>query len=59
MRRVRYFEFFVAALVIGVMICFCYSLSLIEDTSVKEVFRGYVPSSAIVEADGYANLIAT
>jgi Mn2+/Fe2+ NRAMP family transporter len=53
MKGLRVFELFVAALVLGVVICFCIQLSLIKDTSVGEVFRGYLPSSAIVERDGY------
>ncbi|KAI9700029.1 MAG: hypothetical protein M1836_002563 [Candelina mexicana] len=52
MRRLRAFEFFVMALVIGVVICFCIQLSLIQNTSVGEVFRGYLPSSSIVRSDG-------
>ncbi|EHK99511.1 putative Manganese transporter SMF1 [Glarea lozoyensis 74030] len=43
---------FVMVLVLGVVICFCIQLSLIENTSVGEVFKGYLPSSAIVESDG-------
>ncbi|KAI9879566.1 MAG: hypothetical protein M1830_008100 [Pleopsidium flavum] len=52
MRRLRAFEFFVMALVLGVVICFCIELSLIKDTSVGEVFKGYLPSSAIVRDQG-------
>lgn len=52
MRRLRAFEFFVMALVLGVVICFCIQLSFIEDTSVSEVFRGYLPSSTIIRNQG-------
>ncbi|EPE33726.1 hypothetical protein GLAREA_06739 [Glarea lozoyensis ATCC 20868] len=52
MRGLRAFEMFVMVLVLGVVICFCIQLSLIENTSVGEVFKGYLPSSAIVESDG-------
>ncbi|PQE16876.1 metal ion transporter metal ion transporter protein [Rutstroemia sp. NJR-2017a BBW] len=52
MKRLRYFEMFVAALVLGVVVCFCIQLSLIQDTSVGEVFRGYLPSKAIVQSQG-------
>ncbi|CAG8956150.1 hypothetical protein HYFRA_00012067 [Hymenoscyphus fraxineus] len=52
MRGLRAFEFFVMALVLGVVVCFCIQLSLIENTSIREVFRGYLPSSAIIESDG-------
>ncbi|KAF7717996.1 Natural resistance-associated macrophage family protein [Penicillium ucsense] len=48
----RMFEFFVMALVLGVVICFCIQLSLIKGQPVGEVFRGYLPSSAIVTSDG-------
>lgn len=41
------------ALVLGVVICFCIELSYIEGVSVEEVFKGYIPSSSIVEAQGY------
>jgi metal iron transporter len=53
MKGLRAFEMFVVALVLGVVICFCIQLSLIKDTSVGEVFRGYLPSSAIVQSEGY------
>jgi metal iron transporter len=52
MKGLRAFEMFVVALVLGVVICFCIQLSLIKDTSVGEVFRGYLPSSAIVQSEG-------
>ncbi|KAF7874856.1 hypothetical protein EAF04_002030 [Stromatinia cepivora] len=52
MKRLRYFEMFVVALVLGVVICFCIQLSLIKDTSVGEVFKGYLPSKAIVQSKG-------
>ena len=52
MRALRLFELFVALLVLGVVICFCYQLSLIKDVGVGEVFRGYLPSSALVESEG-------
>ncbi|KAI8934518.1 hypothetical protein NX059_008217 [Plenodomus lindquistii] len=49
MRALRAFEYFVVLLVIGVAICFCFELSKIE-ASIGEVFRGYVPSSTLVES---------
>ncbi|KAJ5813853.1 uncharacterized protein N7503_000603 [Penicillium pulvis] len=52
MRGLRWFEFFVMALVLGVVICFCIQLSLIKNQSVGEVFRGYLPSTAIVQSEG-------
>ncbi|KIW02034.1 uncharacterized protein PV09_06537 [Verruconis gallopava] len=52
MRALRIFECFVALLVIGVAVCFCFQLSLIKAVSVGEVFRGYLPSSALVKSQG-------
>ncbi|KAH8697648.1 transporter protein smf2 [Talaromyces proteolyticus] len=48
----RAFEFFVMFLVIGVVICFCIQLSLIKEQSVGMVFRGYLPSAAVVQGSG-------
>ncbi|KAL4821762.1 natural resistance-associated macrophage protein-domain-containing protein [Aspergillus spinulosporus] len=48
----RLFEFFVMALVLGVVICFCIQLSLIKEQSIGNVFRGYLPSPAIVQSNG-------
>ncbi|KAF2753964.1 natural resistance-associated macrophage protein [Pseudovirgaria hyperparasitica] len=52
MRGLRYFEGFVALLVLGVVVCFIIQLSYIKNTSVGDVFRGYLPSSAIVQSKG-------
>ena len=52
MRRLRAFEYFVMALVLGVVICFCIELSLIQNVSVGEVFKGYLPSSTVVQGQG-------
>lgn len=51
--RLRYFETFVMLLVFGVVICFCIQLSMIENTSIGDVFRGYLPSSAVIRSNGY------
>lgn len=48
----RAFEFFVALLVLGVVICFCIQLSFIRGVTPGEVFRGYVPSSALIQGQG-------
>ena len=48
----RAFELFVALLVLGVVICFCIQLSYIQGVTPGEVFRGYVPSSALVQGRG-------
>lgn len=55
MKGLRAFEMFVVALVLGVVVCFCIQLSLIKDTSVGEVFRGFLPSSALVQSKGYGS----
>ncbi|KIW63372.1 hypothetical protein PV04_10221 [Phialophora macrospora] len=52
MMHLRLFEYFVMSLVLGVMVCFCIQLSYIKDTSAGEVFKGYLPSSAIVNGNG-------
>jgi len=52
MRALRAFEFFVMLLVLAVVVCFCVQLSLIKGASVEEVFRGYLPSSALVQSEG-------
>ena len=53
MKGLRAFEIFVTVLVLGVVICFCIQLSLIKNASIGKVFRGYLPSGAIAESDGY------
>ncbi|KAK3953397.1 natural resistance-associated macrophage protein-domain-containing protein [Pseudoneurospora amorphoporcata] len=52
MRGLRIFEFFVCILVMGVVVCFCIQLSMISNTSVGQVFRGYLPSVAVIEQQG-------
>lgn len=52
MRRLRAFEYFVMVLVLGVVICFCVELSIIKDTSVGAVFKGYLPSITIFRGQG-------
>lgn len=52
MRALRIFELGVALLVVGVVVCFCYQLSLLEGVNVGEVFKGYLPSSALIESKG-------
>ncbi|KAK9427617.1 natural resistance-associated macrophage protein-domain-containing protein [Lipomyces doorenjongii] len=52
MTAVRAFELFVMMLVLGVVVCFCIQLSLMPSTAVGEVFRGYIPSAAVVESNG-------
>ncbi|TVY84866.1 Manganese transporter SMF1 [Lachnellula suecica] len=57
MKGLRAFEIFVMFLVLGVVICFCIQLSLIKDTAVGEVFKGYLPSSAIVQSQGFVTAL--
>ncbi|KAG8630926.1 hypothetical protein KVT40_000066 [Elsinoe batatas] len=52
MKALRGFEFFVAALVLGVVVCFCIQLSLIEGVTAGEVFKGYIPNGAVTESKG-------
>ena len=52
MKRIRLFEYFVMALVLAVVICFCVQLTYIHDTPVGEVFRGYLPSSDVISGNG-------
>jgi metal iron transporter len=59
MKGLRAFEIFVMFLVLGVVICFCIQLSLVKNTSVGEVLKGYIPSSAIVQSQGYVNVPQT
>lgn len=51
MKGLRYFEMFIVCLVLGVVVCFCIQLSLIRDTSPGEVFKGYLPSSSLIESE--------
>ncbi|KAH7115668.1 NRAMP family [Dactylonectria macrodidyma] len=52
MRGLRIFEYFIMCLVLGVVVCFCIQLSLIKDTPIGQVLKGYLPSGAIVEQQG-------
>ncbi|KAI8958374.1 natural resistance-associated macrophage protein [Daldinia sp. FL1419] len=51
-RGLRMFECFVMFLVLAVVVCFCIQLSLIRDTSVGQVFLGYVPNDSITQSSG-------
>lgn len=52
MIHIRIFEYFVMALVLGVVVCFCIQLSYIQDTPIGSVFRGYLPSADIIRGNG-------
>lgn len=58
MRGLRIFELFVALLVLGVVVCFCFQLSLVQNVGVGEVFKGYLPSKVLVESEGYVSLVS-
>ncbi|QLG73709.1 hypothetical protein HG535_0F02200 [Zygotorulaspora mrakii] len=52
-RFIKMFEYGVALLVLGVCICFAVELAYIpKTTSVRRIFRGFVPSSQMFEHDG-------
>ncbi|RYO75527.1 hypothetical protein DL764_010410 [Monosporascus ibericus] len=52
MRGLRAFESFVMLLVLAVVVCFCIQLSLIENVSAGEVFKGYLPNDSVTESQG-------
>ena len=53
MRFIRMFEYAVALLVVGVVICFCVELAYLpKATSVRQIFRGFVPSKEMFENNG-------
>jgi metal iron transporter len=52
MLHIRIFEYFVMALVLGVVVCFCIQLSYVQNTSVGEVFKGYLPSADVIRGNG-------
>ncbi|RMZ66268.1 metal ion transporter metal ion transporter [Pyrenophora seminiperda CCB06] len=49
MTAIRGFEIFVALLVMGVVVCFCFELSKIH-ASAGEALLGYVPSSTLIKS---------
>lgn len=50
----RAFELVVVPLVLGVVVCFCIQLAMIDHSasSIGEVFLGYLPSSALIQQQG-------
>lgn len=52
---IYYFEYGVAMLVLGVVVCFAVQLARIPPTSVSEIFRGFVPSSVIFQGGAMYN----
>lgn len=57
MKGLRIFECFIACLVLSVVVCFCIQLSMIQETPVGDVFKGYLPSEAIIEGKGYVGTL--
>lgn len=58
-RFIKMFEYGVAILVFGVCICFAVELAYIpKDTSVRKVFRGFVPSHQMLEHNGLYTAIS-
>ncbi|KAL9054382.1 MAG: hypothetical protein Q9162_004184 [Coniocarpon cinnabarinum] len=51
-KGLRWFEIFLMFLILGVVICFCIELSLIHEDDIGEIFRGFVPSHALIESQG-------
>ena len=52
MKGHRMFEGLVVVFVIAVVVCFCIELSKIHVPNVGSLFRGYLPSSALVQSNG-------
>lgn len=52
MTRLRIFEFLVMFLVLGVVVCFCIELTYIRNVTIGSVFRGYLPSSDVINNNG-------
>lgn len=58
-RFIKMFEYGVAMLVLGVCICFAVELAYIpKDTSVRKVFRGFIPSHQMLEHNGLYTAIS-
>ncbi|ODV71275.1 NRAMP family metal ion transporter [Cyberlindnera jadinii NRRL Y-1542] len=49
LKFVRLFEYAVAVLVMGVVICFCVQLAMMPPVNVRDLFRGFAPSHTILE----------
>ncbi|KAG7124731.1 Manganese transporter SMF1 like protein [Verticillium longisporum] len=52
MKGLRIFECFIACLVLSVVVCFCIQLSMVQETPVGDIFKGYLPSKAIIQGKG-------
>jgi metal iron transporter len=56
MTHIRIFEYFVVLLVFGVTICFCIQFTYVKNALVGDVFRGYLPSAAVVNGNASTSL---
>lgn len=52
MKIVRYFEYLVSGLVVLVVACFAIELGNIGEVDTGEIFRGFLPSSELLETQG-------
>ncbi|KAI9725454.1 MAG: hypothetical protein M1828_003125 [Chrysothrix sp. TS-e1954] len=52
MKGARMFEMVIVVFVIGVVVCFCVQLSKVHIGPAGELFKGYLPSDALVQANG-------
>ncbi|RKF56774.1 Manganese transporter SMF1 [Erysiphe neolycopersici] len=52
LKGLRAFEFFVMALVMGVVTCFCIQLCMIKSPNVGDVLSGYIPSGELMNPQG-------
>lgn len=52
LKGLRAFEFFVMALVMGVVTCFCIQLCIIKSPNVGEVLSGYIPAGELLQPQG-------
>jgi metal iron transporter len=51
LRVLRAFEYFIGAIVLGVVICFCIDLSMISAPA-GQVFKGFLPSRTVFVSEG-------
>ena len=52
MKGARLFEMVIVFFVLGVVVCFCIQLSKVQLPSAGHIFKGYLPSDALIQANG-------
>lgn len=52
LKLIRYFELFVSFLVICTVICFAIELFYVKLGPASDIFKGFLPSKAVIEGDG-------